>query len=333
MKHFKFIKESIIVVTLLSLGIILGTSCAGGNSSAGEEPEIPNVDPKPSPTTRADSVTIKVGVDYSVTESPLTRVSGNDLYGVSIYNKQGTYYAAGLFDDPSLVSFRLVKGNTYTIVVILYENGANDVPKRSDGLYGYPFYDPYTIPYVINQPIYDNDGQIKNPMNNMLFYMKGTSTYVNDLTEYVSNNRYIGLQSILADKDQIISIDAKKGTMGITLNIVNSLEGTFYFNYMGREIASREVKESEKSTVSIEAPISESIDYSIPEFIGNPRQPFELYFSSKSEGIKTLLISTDLNAKMGVNYNFNFEMLGYAGGNITVNKIDDKTDEEAQWDN
>jgi hypothetical protein len=71
-----FMKTSLTIVTTLFISMLVGISCADGKPVVGEEPETPEVCPDPSPVTRGDSITLKVGIDYGLTTAPLSRTSG-----------------------------------------------------------------------------------------------------------------------------------------------------------------------------------------------------------------------------------------------------------------
>jgi hypothetical protein len=64
--------------------------------------------------------------EISTSESPLTRAgSGNDIYAVQVYKKNGSSedrFACGFFDDPSEMRLWLKTGSTYNIRIAMVRN-------------------------------------------------------------------------------------------------------------------------------------------------------------------------------------------------------------------
>ncbi|MBO5226392.1 MAG: hypothetical protein J6B46_08350 [Parabacteroides sp.] len=91
------------------------------------------------------------GEMVNITDAPLTKASGDDLYGFQVYvKKKGdesasyNYYAYGLFDDISDLSITLVDGYLYKFVATCVIDGKNKINKyynSSTGIiqYYYPF--------------------------------------------------------------------------------------------------------------------------------------------------------------------------------------------------
>ena len=98
-----------------------------------------------------------VGEIVDITESPLTRATSNDLYGVQVYSypasktiDRGTYpsagsgdgitpYAYGLFDDVSKMTVKLLEGYKYDFVVTMVVDGKTKISHDSSCSYSLPF--------------------------------------------------------------------------------------------------------------------------------------------------------------------------------------------------
>lgn len=115
---------------------------------------------------------VKIGFDgeISISESPLLKNTGDDLYGVQVYvkdGKSGNYapYAYGLFDTPSLMEVKLISGSIYKFEASMVENGKNKIYHSSSSL---DYHDPF--------------GAIKfayAPLNNKFVY--SSSDFMNGL--------------------------------------------------------------------------------------------------------------------------------------------------------
>lgn len=93
-------------------------------------------DDVPSEPQSPKEYTVSLGFtgEISVSESPLSRASGNDLYGIQVYSCPDvdgattyTYYAYGLFDDTSLMTLKLVSGYKYKFVATMIVDGKNKI--------------------------------------------------------------------------------------------------------------------------------------------------------------------------------------------------------------
>lgn len=90
--------------------------------------------------------TVKIGFEgeISISESPLLKSAGSDLYGVQVYvkdNGSGEYkpYAYGLFDDPSKMDVKLIGGDVYKFESSMVEDGKNRIYHSSSTGYHSPF--------------------------------------------------------------------------------------------------------------------------------------------------------------------------------------------------
>ena len=136
-------------------------------------------------------VSLKFGGEITVSESPLTKVSSDDLYLVQIYRGTSAF-AFGFFDQTD-IRFNLKKGTTdkYRIIVSTIKNGKavfatqyssvnNSIDPNSDSFdlynYGYAYY------IAINFPYY-------NSVKTLRYYSDKNSTQLKTISE--SNKYYL----------------------------------------------------------------------------------------------------------------------------------------------
>ncbi len=79
-------------------------------------------------------------------EEPLTRASGNDLYGIQVYSCPDTEesnaytpYAYGLFDDIEDITIKLLVGYKYKFESTMIVDGKNKLASNSEGAFLSPF--------------------------------------------------------------------------------------------------------------------------------------------------------------------------------------------------
>lgn len=98
--------------------------------------------------TPAKEYMVSIGFkgEITISEAPLGRASGNDLYGIQVYScstddEGDTYkaYAYGLFDDLSAMTIKLIDGYKYQFVATMVPNGKEILAYNDDIGYFYPF--------------------------------------------------------------------------------------------------------------------------------------------------------------------------------------------------
>nr|UVM89762.1 MAG: hypothetical protein [Bacteriophage sp.] len=174
----------------------------------------------------------KIGFEgeISISESPLLKSTGSDLYGVQVYvkdNGSGEYkpYAYGLFDDPSLMDVKLIGGNIYKFESTMIEDGKNRIYYSSSAGYYSPF-DAIKSSYA--------------PLNNKFIYsssdfMRRLSWGLSDLENggsfrdsYSRPNtvRFYGLYSDYKPSDNnVVTINMKKVCFGAKFVVEGLTEG------------------------------------------------------------------------------------------------------------
>lgn len=117
--------------------ITLCWSCSSGSEG---EPE-----PEPIPGEPKEYI-VSLGLtgEIDIEESPLSKASGNDLYGIQVYSKTSTTeytpYAYGLFDDKSLMNIKLLEGYNYKFQVTMIVDGKNRIGCQNNNKYSQPFH-------------------------------------------------------------------------------------------------------------------------------------------------------------------------------------------------
>ena len=110
-------------------------SCGSDNEIPGDEPTI----------SKEFEISIGFGGEISVSDSPLGRAVGNDLYAVQVYSKKTsddaaveTPYAYGLFDDIASLTLNVTEGYTYRFVASMVVDAKNKI-QTTDNKYGAPY--------------------------------------------------------------------------------------------------------------------------------------------------------------------------------------------------
>lgn len=100
------------------------------------------------PLEGAETFTVKLGLggEFNVDYEEMTKVSGDDLYGIQVYSTPDiegettlTPFAYGLFDDPTSIEITLLKGYRYKFVATLVRDGKNKVLSYNNE-YSTPFF-------------------------------------------------------------------------------------------------------------------------------------------------------------------------------------------------
>ena len=129
--------------TLRMIGIALFAvlMCVNFASCSSEEDVEPDVPQKP----KEYMVSLGFTGEISVSESTLSRASGNDLYGINVLccpatgdTKNYTAYAYGLFDDLTTINITLLEGYKYKFVATMIVDGKDKI-YCNGGKYQEPF--------------------------------------------------------------------------------------------------------------------------------------------------------------------------------------------------
>lgn len=173
---------------------------------------------------------VSIGVDgevLDINESPLTKSSGNDLYGIQVFSKtensEYVPYAYGLFDDKELMNIKLFDGCTYKIEATMVVDGKSKIYDYGVSRYGHPFScnGPLSI---TNEFVYDTYNRI---------YPAGTGSDITPGIYYGRPNiyRYYGsVQSYNPTENSNISIYMKKACFGVKFIADGLAEGKVNIN-------------------------------------------------------------------------------------------------------
>lgn len=98
------------------------------------------------------------GEILDVSYEPLTRASGDDLYGIQVYSTPDndaatptwTKFAYGVFDDPDNITINLLKGYKYKFVATMVKDGKN----KTIGINHNPFYIDSKVNIELNKFVF-----------------------------------------------------------------------------------------------------------------------------------------------------------------------------------
>ena len=192
-------------------------------ASCSSDDVIPNEPQKPKEYT----VSLGFTGEISISESPLSRASENDLYGIQVYscpnidgaNTYTTYYAYGLFDDISKMTIKLLEGYKYKFVTTMIVDGKN-VIKSTNNVYSSPF----NSTSLDNKFIYSKDECIAGTSGVSV----GNVSLVGHTGSYVHPNivRFYGeTTDYIPESNKNVEIDMKRMAFGIKY-VSDLLEGS-----------------------------------------------------------------------------------------------------------
>ena len=177
---------------------------------------------------------VSIGFKGEITfsEAPLSRASGNDLYGIQVYScgatdEENNYkeYAYGLFDDLETMNIKLIEGYKYKFISTMIVNGKNII-FNVDGLYSSPF-GYLTDPLLNNSFTYSNDETLtgSTEVGNIKY---GYSSLTNNFQGHRPNiDRYYGeYTDYVPAENGNVSINMKRTVYGLKVTANNLTEGT-----------------------------------------------------------------------------------------------------------
>lgn len=221
------IKYLLIMKNILFLLCMLALSWSCSSSSEGE------LEPEPVPGEPKEYI-VSLGLtgEIDIEESPLSKASSNDLYGVQVYSK--TYktdykpYAHGLFDDRALLKIKLKSNEIYKFVVSMVPNGVKTIWYNMDG---------YCHPFYVNGREY----KLNNAFEYNELYFDGldkgnAAIYKNSPTLFDVPNieRYYGeMSEYIPSESSIVSINMKRVCFGVKFTAEGLTEGKLHINLEG----------------------------------------------------------------------------------------------------
>lgn len=168
-------KRIFVIISLLALVV------------ACQKEELPTVE------VRDCLVTINTVGEISVTEEELSRSSAsfNDLYAVQVY-KDGSAFAAGIFDDVSKMQLNLKTGSSYDVRVCMIRDAktylSNHFSLTNNGL---STYSPQVGPFETNTGGYIPTNEFYYNSNGILYYYNSV-----DATSKTWKKTYFGFGNI-----------------------------------------------------------------------------------------------------------------------------------------
>lgn len=222
MKTFRLIGMAVMAVLMC----VNFTSCSSDDSDI--EPSVPQ---KP----KEYMVSLGFTGEITISEGPLSRVSGNDLYGIQVYSCPDSStdyanYAYGLFDDVSSATIKLLKGYKYKFIATMVVDGKNKIKKSYDGKYFQPF-GYVTQPSITNSFIYTTKESLIEA-----FGITDGYSYLSSDKEYSRPNtdRFYGEQSdYVPTENGNISINMLRTVYGLKVIANNLTEGTLNISMDG----------------------------------------------------------------------------------------------------
>jgi len=186
-------------------------------------------DVTPDEPQKPKEYTVSLGFtgEISVSESPLSRASGNDLYGINVLSCPITddtntysYYAYGLFDDLTTMNITLLEGYKYKFVATMIVDGKNKI-YFSNGKYQEPFM-PHDIwgCEITNSFILSTSKWLDGLSNGSVRMNEGTFSYPN-LDRYYGE--YI---DYIPTENGSVSINMLRTVFGFKVITENLTEGT-----------------------------------------------------------------------------------------------------------
>ena len=168
--------------------------------------------------------------EISVSESPLSRTSNNDLYGFAVtccpdIEGKNTYeaYAYGLFDDVTSIDIKLLEGYKYRFAITMIRDGKNVITETSGdgtGEYKWPF-----MMSLQNKFIYS-----KTPA----YYIEGSTVNSGTCFRCVAD-RYYGVTEgfIPSEENNSVNIYMKRVSFGAKFIAENLTEGELIISMDG----------------------------------------------------------------------------------------------------
>nr|DAI40293.1 MAG TPA: hypothetical protein [Caudoviricetes sp.] len=195
----------------------------------------PEPEPEPIPEEPKEYI-VSLGLtgEIDIEESPLSKASGNDLYGIQVYSKTSTNeytpYAYGLFDDKSKMTIKLLEGYSYKFQVTMVVDGKNKIYYYNGG-----YYEPFILLGVnkslelTNLLSLDNKIYLSYIDKGSTWVVAGTSNF--ESCEVAPIERYYGeIENYNPTENGSISINMKRVSFGIKFIAEGLTEGKLKIN-------------------------------------------------------------------------------------------------------
>lgn len=206
-------------IVFMSAMLCFGLSACSNNDDATTPEDTP---------AKEYMVSIGFKGEISISEAPLGRASGNDLYGIQVYsyladNEGQTYqpYAYGLFDDISTMNIKLIEGYEYDFVATMVPNGKEILAYSNNTGYSYPFVTSTKskVPFNIFQYSYTT---------RFISLHEGNSTLITNKKYGIPNiDRYYGeFTNYTPSENGNVAINMLRTVFGLKVIANNLTDGT-----------------------------------------------------------------------------------------------------------
>lgn len=252
-------------IAFMSAMLCFGLSACSSNDGVTEPENIP-----------AKEYIVSIGFkgEITISEAPLSRATGNDLYGIQVFScpknetaDNYTAYAYGLFDDLSAMTIKLIDGYKYKFVATMVVDGKANIYQHGKEKYGYPFYLYSTAATLNNKFEFSNiesfsgfieygQAEIKGLNNSRLYYgIPNLDRYYGEYIDYIpSENGNVSidmLRTVFGLK--VIANNLTEGTIKIAMtdapemtitHSVTEVEDIFTFCYVDKAYSNENYSES-----------------------------------------------------------------------------------------
>lgn len=219
-------------VRMIGLALFAILLCVNFTSCSSNDDVEPDAPQKP----KEYVVSLGFTGEISVSESPLSRASGNDLYGIQVYscpNVDGattyTKYAYGLFDDTSLMKIKLFEGYKYMFRATMIVDGKDKIDRYSgkDGEnYEEPFVDA-KAGYTTKSNDFNYSTEEALVGFNCGITSSSTSLKIGGTYTRPNTDRYYGeISDYVPMKNGNLTIDMKRVVLGAKFIADTFTEGT-----------------------------------------------------------------------------------------------------------
>lgn len=204
----------------MSAMLCFGLSACSSNDDVTEPENIP-----------AKEYIVSIGFkgEITISEAPLSRATGNDLYGIQVYScpvsdvtNNYKEYAYGLFDDLSAMTIKLIDGYKYKFVATMVPDGKELIRVAYEGTYGEPFR-LYSMGGILN-----NKFEYSNTEYFTCLYLGGIRLieYSGSFFERSNKNRYYGeCTDYTPSENGNVSINMLRTVFGLKVIANNLTEG------------------------------------------------------------------------------------------------------------
>lgn len=234
--------------TLRLVGMALSAvlMCVNFASCSSEENGVPQ-------KSKEIIVSLGIGGDYEISESPLSRATDNDLYFIQVGQIEKDASAAtsakmcayGLFNDVSQLKIKLTEGETYEFYAFILKD-AKEVLKHTEN---YTYTDrPFTFDVTLNnQFIFSDEASYKAPENEIIAVFYSDFTYSDDKIYQIPNIDFYHGSSVryTAEASKNVTIYVNRASFGINFIAENLTEGSLKISMKKDSYIAPEIEISE----------------------------------------------------------------------------------------